>query len=114
MEELPRAYNLATALLFPSYYEGFGWPPLEAMACGAPVVASNVTSIPEVVGDSALTFAPDDTKGMATALYQLLTDQSLYGEMVERGRKRAAEFSWQSCAAQVYAVYQKMLTENAN
>lgn len=108
MDELPRVYNMAAALLFPSYYEGFGWPPLEAMACGAPVVTSNVTSIPEVVGEAALLFGPDDHAGMAVALHNLLTDPLLQTEMVRRGRHRAAEFSWQRCAEQVYAVYQKL------
>ena len=102
-------YNMAATLLFPSYYEGFGWPPLEAMACGAPVVASNVTSIPEVVGDSALLYGPDDHAGMATALHNLLTDPLLYAQIVAHGRERAAEFSWQRCAEQVYAVYQKLV-----
>ena len=78
------------------------------MACGAPVVTSNVTSIPEVVGEAALLFGPDDHAGMAVALHNLLTDPLLQTEMVRRGRHRAAEFSWQRCAEQVYAVYQKL------
>ncbi len=108
MDELPRVYNMAAALLFPSYYEGFGWPPLEAMACGTPVVTSNVTSIPEVVGDAALLYRPDDHTGMAAALHNLLSEPTLYALMVARGRERAAEFSWQRCAEQVYTVYQKL------
>ena len=114
MDELPKVYNLASVLLFPSYYEGFGWPPLEAMACGTPVIASNVTSIPEVVGDAALLFAPDDIEGIAAALYELLNDKTLYSEMVARGRQRASQFTWEKCAQQVYEVYQTLYISNSN
>ena len=108
-EELPAIYNLASALLFPSYYEGFGWPPLEAMACGTPVVAANVSSIPEVVGPAALTFGPDDHLGMAQALHELLTDQALRSHMVALGLERVKCFSWLQCASQVYEVYQRVV-----
>ncbi len=106
--DLPRLYNLAAAFVFPSHYEGFGWPPLEAMACGTPVVASNAASLPEVVGQAALTFDPEDYRGMAEALAALLTDRELRARMIERGLARAKEFSWQECAAQVLEVYREV------
>lgn len=104
--ELPYAYNLASAFVFPSYYEGFGWPPLEAMACGVPVVASRAASLPEVVGEAALLFEPDDWMGMAGALSRLLTEPTLHAAMVDKGLQRAALFNWQEYAQQAQAVYQ--------
>jgi glycosyltransferase involved in cell wall biosynthesis len=96
--QLAALYANAEALLFPSLYEGFGLPLLEAMQCGTPVVASNVASIPEVAGDAALLFNPHDAAGMAGAVRRLRGDAQLRSDFVERGRVRAAQFTWERCA----------------
>jgi glycosyltransferase involved in cell wall biosynthesis len=91
-------YGGCTALLFPSLYEGFGLPVLEAMACGAPVVASNRASVPEVVGDAGLLTDPDDYAGMAAGVQQLIENPALRGELIQRGHTRVAGFSWEAAA----------------
>ena len=107
-EELPLWYSAADVLAYPSLYEGFGLPPLEAMACGTPVVVSNVSSLPEVVGDAALLVDPDDISELTVALWRLLTDEGLRAEMREKGLKRAAHFSWEKAARETLAVYLKV------
>lgn len=102
--ELRTLYHGAEALLFPSRYEGFGLPVLEAMACGTPVVGSNAAAIPEIAGDAALLFDPDDAEGMAEAVRRLRTDPTLREDLVARGRARAAQFSWDHCAELTEAV----------
>jgi glycosyltransferase involved in cell wall biosynthesis len=101
---LAALYRGAECLLFPSRYEGFGLPVLEAMACGAPVVAANTTSIPEVVGDAALLFAPDDVNGMADAVRRLRTDSELRKQLIDAGRSRAAAFTWDKAAERLERV----------
>lgn len=91
-------YRHAEALVFPSLYEGFGMPPLEAMACDCPVIASNAASIPEVCGDAALYFEPRDVVSMASTIERLKNDSVLRNEMIERGRKRISRFSWDKSA----------------
>jgi glycosyltransferase involved in cell wall biosynthesis len=95
---LPRLYNLATCLAHPAWYEGFGLTPLEAMACGTPVIASNSSSIPEVVGDAGLLVAPDDVEGWRRGLERLLEDADLRAELRRKGLVRAAEFGWDRTA----------------
>ncbi len=97
-EDLPVLYNLADLFVFPSLYEGFGLPPLEAMACGTPVVCSNASSLPEVVGDAARQVDPRDVDGLVTAMAEVLNDSSLRRQMVERGRQQARRFSWPESA----------------
>jgi glycosyltransferase involved in cell wall biosynthesis len=101
---LAALYRGAECLLFPSIYEGFGLPVLEAMACGAPVVAANTTSIPEVAGDAALLFAPDDFAGMADGVRRIRTDHDLRQRLVDAGRSRAAAFTWDNAAEQLERV----------
>jgi len=101
---LAALYRGAECLLFPSRYEGFGLPVLEAMACGAPVVAANTTSIPEVAGNAALLFAPDDVEGMANAVRRLQTDTELRRRLIDAGRSRAAAFTWDNAAEQLERV----------
>ena len=87
-------YNAVDIVLFPSIYEGFGWPPLEAMACGIPVVTSNSGSLPEVIGDSAILLDPFDYKGYANAIIKLLTDNVYYQNYVEKGLLHVKKYSW--------------------
>ncbi|HEY5625576.1 MAG TPA: glycosyltransferase family 1 protein [Dehalococcoidia bacterium] len=104
-EELPLYYAGADALLYPSLHEGFGFPPLEAMALGTPVVTSNSTSLPEVVGDAAVSVRPESVTDIAAGLVQVLTSQPLADDLRERGPGRAGQFSWQAAAQQTLDVY---------
>jgi alpha-1,3-rhamnosyl/mannosyltransferase len=105
--DLPALYNLATVFAFPSLYEGFGLPPLEAMACGTPVVCANTSSLPEVVGDAALLFDPLDVPALAAALAQALSDADLRTALHARGLARARLFSWERTARETLAVYRQ-------
>ncbi len=102
-------YNLADVFVFPSLYEGFGFPPLEAMACGTPVVASHAASLPEVVGDAGLLVDPRDPEAMAEAIYHVLQDAELAEELRRRGLERARQFTWERTARETLAVYEAML-----
>jgi len=104
--DLPLLMNAADLLAFPSLYEGFGIPPLEAMACGTPVVASNTSSIPEVVGDAALLFDPYNVEEIANAMYRALTNEQLRDELRQKGFERAKQFSWEKAARETLAVYE--------
>jgi glycosyltransferase involved in cell wall biosynthesis len=104
-DELVRLYRTASALVFPSLYEGFGLPPLEAMACGCPVAASNATSVPEVCGDAAELFDPTSPRGMARAIEAVLSDPGSY---VERGLARARLYSWVTTARAHEDVYRQL------
>lgn len=108
-EELPLWYNGAEAFCYPSFYEGFGLPPLEAMACGTPVVVSTASSLPEVVGEAGLQVAPDDEQGLAAALLRLVRDADLRQELSGRGRERARRFSWQRMAQQTADLYRRLM-----
>jgi glycosyltransferase involved in cell wall biosynthesis len=110
--DLPALYSAAEVFVFPSLYEGFGLPPLEAMACGAPVVTSNASSLPEVVGDAALTVDPYDVDGLAAAIERALTDEGLRAELRRRGLERAARFTWERAAHETLAVYEQVLNRN--
>jgi glycosyltransferase involved in cell wall biosynthesis len=107
LEDLVRLYNGASLFVFPSLSEGFGIPPLEAMACGVPVVASSATSVPEIVGDAAVTFDPYDVAAMAGAMHGVLTDEGLRRDLVARGFKRVATFSNRSLAETSLRVYEE-------
>jgi glycosyltransferase involved in cell wall biosynthesis len=107
--ELPAAYAGAEVFLYPSLREGFGLPPLEAMACGTPVLTSNVSAIPEVVGDAALTVDPNDLGALTDGLSRLLTDVELRKQLRDRGMQRAAEFRWDRVAAQMVQVYEEAI-----
>ncbi len=102
-------YNAARCLAHPAFYEGFGLTPLEAMACGTPVVASNVSSVPEVVGDAALLVDPNSDEALAVALQRLLTDDALWVSLREKGLARARTFSWERAAEETLAVYHRVL-----
>jgi glycosyltransferase involved in cell wall biosynthesis len=104
-------YQFAAAFVFPSRYEGFGLPPLEAMACGTPVVASNVSSLPEVVGDAAVLVNPENVFDIARGIRDVLTDDELRSALVCRGRAQAARFSWEQTARQVLEIYREAASE---
>jgi glycosyltransferase involved in cell wall biosynthesis len=108
--DLPALYNGADLFVFPSLYEGFGLPPLEAMACGTPVVTSNTSSLPEVVGDAALTVDPYDVEALAATMRRLLDDADLRAEMRARGLARARAFTWQRTARRTLDVYRQVLS----
>jgi glycosyltransferase involved in cell wall biosynthesis len=107
-DELDYLYNAARVFALPSFYEGFGLTPLEAMARGTPVVVSNVSSLPEVVGDAGLLIDPNDVEAWAVALYRVLTDDALHQELSAKGLKRAALFSWERAARETLSVYRKV------
>lgn len=105
--DLPALFSACRAFVYPSLYEGFGLPPLEAMACGAPVVATRAASLPEVLGEAAILVRPGDADQMADALAGLAANPELAADLTARGLKRAARFSWPRAAAETLAVYEE-------
>ena len=108
-QDLSVLYSMAEVVPFVSLYEGFGLPVLEAMACGAPVVASGVSSIPEVVGDAAILVLPDYTKDIAAGLAQVLEDTSLRQDLRARGLAQASRFTWERSARHLMKIYRDLL-----
>lgn len=97
-EDLAALYSGAAVMVYPSLYEGFGLPPLEAMQCGCPVICSSTSSLPEVVGEAATLFDPTDEKGLKTVLREVLTNEKIRQTMRQKGLRQAAKFSWEKCA----------------
>ena len=108
IETLTAFYRLARAFVFPSLYEGFGLPPLEAMACGTPVVTSNVSSLPEVAGGAALLVDPYDADAIAEAICLAVSDQALRADLVRRGHERARSFSWTQSVKRIHEIYMQV------
>jgi glycosyltransferase involved in cell wall biosynthesis len=106
-------YRCATALIYPSRYEGFGFPVVEAMACGTPVIASRAASIPELTGDAAILLDPDDDRSWTDAVIRIVTDEELRREMGQRGAMRARLFTWARTARGTMDVYRTCLAEAA-
>ncbi len=107
-DDLPALYTLAELFVFPSLYEGFGLPVLEAMACGTPVITSSLSSLPEVAGEAGLLVDPTDVAGLASAIRRVLDDAGLWGAMAEKGIAQAARFSWQRAAVETLALYREI------
>ena len=103
---LGRLYACAAAFVYPSLYEGFGLPPLEAMAQGCPVISSNTSSMPEIIGDAGELFPPTDLSAVAKAIEAVVYSESRRADLISKGRERLKEFSWQKCADQTLAIYQ--------
>jgi len=106
--DLAHYYSFASLLAYPSLYEGFGLPPLEAMACGCPVVTSNTSSLPEVVGEAGIMVDPYDTDSLAQAMRKVLTDSELRDNMIRKGLEQSKRFSWEKAAEQTLEVYNKV------
>ncbi|MGE5221503.1 MAG: glycosyltransferase family 4 protein [Omnitrophica WOR_2 bacterium] len=106
-EDLAVLYNTASLFVFPSLYEGFGLPLLEAMSCGAPVIAADNSSIPEVAGDAALLVKAEDTESLARFIREILQDEALRRKLSEKGLQRAKCFSWKKCGCETVSAYQK-------
>jgi glycosyltransferase involved in cell wall biosynthesis len=111
--DLPALYAGADLFVYPSLYEGFGLPPLEAMACGTPVITSNTSSLPEVVGDAGVMVDPLDTEALADAIVSLLNDERRRNELAEAGPKRAAQFTWDRTARETVEVYRRVFEANS-
>jgi O-antigen biosynthesis alpha-1,3-rhamnosyltransferase len=110
-EHLTALYSGAAVFVYPSLYEGFGLPPLEAMACGTPVITSNVSSLPEVVGDAGIMVDPSDVKRLRDEIERVLEDSSLRASLGDRGVARAKQFTWENCARQTLEVYKRVLNK---
>jgi glycosyltransferase involved in cell wall biosynthesis len=108
-EDLPFLYSMAEMLAFPSLYEGFGLPPLEAMSCGCPTVVSKATSMPEVCGDASVYFDPRNEDEMAEAIAKVAQDKELKTQLIERGFKRVQEFSWERTARRHQQIFEELI-----
>ncbi|MFN2243036.1 MAG: glycosyltransferase family 4 protein, partial [Anaerolineae bacterium] len=104
-EDLLYLYNAAEMLAHPAFYEGFGLPPLEAMACGLPAIVSNVASLPEVVGDAGLLIDPHDVDELTVGMWRILNDSDLRQEMRDKGLRQAQRFSWERAARETQQIY---------
>jgi glycosyltransferase involved in cell wall biosynthesis len=109
VDHLPKLYNASKLLAYPSFYEGFGLPPVEAMACGTPVITSNVTSIPEVLGDSAIFINPNDVDALCNSMYEILNNEELAESLILKGLVRSSELSWNKTARNTLLAYNKII-----
>ena len=107
-EDLPKLYSGAKAFVFPSLYEGFGIPPLEAMACGVPVITSDCSCLPEVTGSAAVLVNPKDSEQLADAMERILTDTDLRETCMRRGLERVKQFTWEQAADKVFEIYKEL------
>jgi glycosyltransferase involved in cell wall biosynthesis len=112
--DLPALYNLADLFVFPSLYEGFGLPPLEAMACGTPVITSDTSSLPEVVGEAGLMVEATDVKALAEAMKRALEDNALRERMITKGLEQAGKFTWEKAAAKLLSLYEAMTSDQGS
>jgi glycosyltransferase involved in cell wall biosynthesis len=112
--DLPALYSGAVCFVYPSYFEGFGLPPLEAMKCGTPVIVGNRTSLPEVVGDAGISVDPFDVDGLALAIERVIADPELQQELAAKGLARASLFSWQETARRTLDVYKQVVQKSTS
>ena len=110
-EYLVKLYNAADLFVYPSLYEGFGLPPLEAMACGCPVITSNTSSLPEVVGDAGIMIDPNDIDGLTESMHKILTDKELREEMSKKSLERAKYVQLEKTAKETWDVYEEVLDD---
>jgi glycosyltransferase involved in cell wall biosynthesis len=108
---LANLYSKAYAFIYPSLYEGFGIPPLEAMAYNCPVLSSNVSSMPEVIGDAALFFNPNDLEEIRVQMEKVVLDQNLREELILKGKEKNTEYSWEKTAEETSEVYKKVIAK---
>jgi glycosyltransferase involved in cell wall biosynthesis len=111
-EDLPLVYNLSSLFVYPTIYEGFGLPVLEAMACGIPVITTDVSSLPEIVGEAGILVPVNDLEALHGAMIRVLGDEDLRGEMINKGLQRAANFTWEQTAKLTFQVYQQVMRIN--
>ena len=109
IEDMPAIYNLADLCVYPSLYEGFGLPILEAMSCGCPVITSKSSSMPEVAGDAAILVSPYDEKEISDAIYKVLTNDELKKSLIKRGLRRTKEFSWEKTAEKTLEIFKMVI-----
>jgi glycosyltransferase involved in cell wall biosynthesis len=107
-KDIPLLMNGAAVFVYPSFYEGFGLPPLEAMACGTPVISTNVSSIPEVVGDAGILVSPTDVEELSDAMLRVLDNETLKAQLSEKGLKQASKFSWRATAEKTVELYNEV------
>lgn len=109
IEHMPALYNAAKIFAYPSLYEGFGLPPIEAMACGIPIIASNLTSIPEVVGDAAILINPHNIDQLSEAMYNILLNETLENQLIKKSLLKSYEFSWMKTAEKTLKAYENII-----
>lgn len=109
IEHLPYIYNASQLFVYPSFYEGFGLPPIEAMSCGVPVIASNVTSVPEVVGDGGLLIDPKDIDNLCDSMFRVLSDEELRKKLISLGLSKASNLSWDKTANETISAYNRII-----
>lgn len=109
-EDLPGLYNTADLFVYPSIYEGFGLPPLEAMACGTPVITSNTSSFPEIVQNSGIMVDPHDVDGLSNRMLEVLKNENLRKDLSEKGLIRAKQFSWEKCAEEILKIFDNVIS----
>lgn len=110
LEHMPILYNAAKIFVYPSLYEGFGLPPIEAMACGIPIIASNLTSIPEVVGDAAMLINPYDIEELSNAMYHIIENKTLENQLIKKSLLRSSHFNWIKTAEKTKKAYESIIT----
>jgi glycosyltransferase involved in cell wall biosynthesis len=108
-EDLPLVYNLSSLFVYPTLYEGFGLPALEAMACGVPVITTDVSSLPEIVGEAGILVPVNNVEALYGAMIAVLGDEDLRREMINKGIQRAAKFTWEQTAKLTLQVYQQVM-----
>lgn len=111
-EDLPEIYSSSDVFLFPTLYDSFGMPVLEAMSCGVPTIVSTAGALPEVAGDAALKYDPNDVNGIAEGMKQLISDKELREKMIVKGYNRVKRFSWERCAKETISAYNSIFTKN--